>query len=205
MQRLAPVFEALAPGLDAAPRTSGLTGNPAPPSTAGCTAAATGWSLREDGAQRHRVRPAGGVRRGLNIIKSADIGSAKVQHAWMPRRRRCATRSTTTSTSTSPQVAECGVGSVIGSWLLDLTAAALHDDPTWRRSAGRSPTPAKVAGRASPRSRKVPALVLTASSLQSASLPVASAASPTRCNLPSASSSVDTTRRSPTGVMTSGK
>ena len=64
MQRLAPVFEALAPGLDAAPRTSGLTGNPSP--------AEYGWLHCGGNGAGHFVKMVhngieyahGGVRRG---------------------------------------------------------------------------------------------------------------------------------------------
>ena len=47
-------------------------------------------------------------------------------------------RNTTSSTSTSPAVAEVWRhGSVIGSWLLDLTAGALKTDPTLTQFGGR--------------------------------------------------------------------
>ena len=45
-------------------------------------------------------------------------------------------------------------GSVVESWLLDLTAAALHESPTSKASPGASPTRARGAGRRSPRSRR---------------------------------------------------
>ena len=65
VQRLDPIFATLAPGVDAAPRTPGRSGEPAaPPSTATCTAAERRRPLREDGPQRHRVRPHGRLRRG---------------------------------------------------------------------------------------------------------------------------------------------
>ena len=39
VERLAPLFKAIAPGVDAAERTPGREGEPAKPSTATCTAA----------------------------------------------------------------------------------------------------------------------------------------------------------------------
>ncbi len=57
--------------------------------------------LREDGAQRHRVRPDGRLRRGLQHPAPTPT-SARRRTSTTPRRRRCATPSTTSTTSTSP-------------------------------------------------------------------------------------------------------
>ena len=83
--------------------------------------------LREDGPQRHRVRPHGGLRRGpQHPAPRRTSGSGRAPPT--PRRRRCATRSTTSTTSTSRDIAEVWRrGSVVASWLLDLTAAALAE------------------------------------------------------------------------------
>ena len=57
---------------------------------------------------------------------------------WTPKRRLCVTRSVTAIRSTVAQVAEVWRrGSVIGSWLLDLTASALRQDPDLKKFAGR--------------------------------------------------------------------
>ena len=63
--RLAPLWDTIAPGFAAAERTAGPRGRPDP---GGARLAALrperGGPLRQDGPQRHRVRPDGGVRRG---------------------------------------------------------------------------------------------------------------------------------------------
>ena len=93
--------------------------------------------LREDGAQRHRVRADGGVRRRASTSCTTPTSA----HARTPptrRPRRCATPRRTSTTSTSRKVAEVWRrGSVVASWLLDLTAAALHESPTLDEFSGR--------------------------------------------------------------------
>ena len=91
---------------------------------------------------------------GLNVIANADIG--KREHEIDAE----------TTPLRDPQyypydidiadVAEVWRrGSVIASWLLDLTAAALHDVADARRSsAAASPTRARAAGRCTPRSTR---------------------------------------------------
>ena len=64
--------------------------------------------------------------------------SATRSARWTPRRRRCGTPSTTSTTSTSARSAELWRrGSVIASWLLDLTAHALLKDPQLSQFGGR--------------------------------------------------------------------
>ena len=65
VERLTPIFAALAPGIDAAARTPGRARR-AGERRAGLPALrpARRRPLRQDGPQRHRVRPDGGVRRG---------------------------------------------------------------------------------------------------------------------------------------------
>ena len=66
---------------------------------------------------------------GLNVLHHANAG-ALAAGALGRGRRRSTSRSTTSSTSTSPKVAEVWRrGSVVASWLLDLTAGALHGQP----------------------------------------------------------------------------
>ena len=56
----------------------------------------------------------------------------------MPRQPPCATPSTTSTTSICADIAEVWRrGSVIASWLLDLTAAALAEDSALAKFAGR--------------------------------------------------------------------
>ena len=74
---------------------------------------------------------------GLNVLAKANIGSRG------PRRRRRdgaarRTPSTTATTSTSPPITEVWRrGSVVASWLLDLTAEALAADPQLDGFAGK--------------------------------------------------------------------
>ena len=65
VDRLAPIFDTLAPGVDSAERTPGRERRP-DARGAGLAAlrAERRRALREDGAQRHRVRADGGLRRG---------------------------------------------------------------------------------------------------------------------------------------------
>lgn len=56
-----------------------------------------------------------------------------------------------------PEVAEVWRrGSVIGSWLLDLTAIALHESPELKEFSGRVSDSGRAAGRPSPRSTRGP-------------------------------------------------
>jgi 6-phosphogluconate dehydrogenase len=127
--RLEPIFDTLAPGVGAAERTPGRNGHPAPEER--------GWLHCGPSGAGHFVKMVhNGIEygimaayaEGLNVLSKADIGSerheadaetaplhdakyyqydidlSKVSEVW----RR---------------------GSVISSWLLDLTAEALADDP----------------------------------------------------------------------------
>jgi hypothetical protein len=78
--------------------------------------------LRQDGPQRHRVRPDAGLRRGLRHPAQQGLGTC-------PR--------TSASRSNLPDIAEVWRrGSVISSWLLDLSAAALLKDPQLETYSG---------------------------------------------------------------------
>ena len=126
------------PGVDAAPRTPGRDRR-ARAGRAGLPALRAGrrGPLREDGPQRHRVRAHGRLRRGL-------------EHP-APRQRRQAGRARRQDAETAPlrdpqyyrydiDVAEVAEvwrrGSVVASWLLDLTAAALAESPDLEEFAG---------------------------------------------------------------------
>jgi 6-phosphogluconate dehydrogenase len=137
VDRLAPLFASIAPGVDAAPRTPGRTGPP--------SAAEQGYLHCGPNGAGHFVKMVhNGIEygvmaayaEGLSILNSADAG----------------TRSREMDAETSPlenpqyyqfeidttEVAEVWRrGSVIGSWLLDLTAEALHDSPGLAEFEGR--------------------------------------------------------------------
>ena len=134
--RLEPIFGSIAPGIDSAPRTPGRTGEP--------SMAEHGYYHCGPNGAGHFVKMVhNGIEyglmaayaEGLNIIRNADAG----------------TRSRDADAETAPlehpdyyryeidttEVAEVWRrGSVIGSWLLDLTAQALHDSPTLEEFGG---------------------------------------------------------------------
>jgi len=92
-------------------------------------------TFRQDGAQRHRVCPHGGLRRGFQhprarqcrSERAADAETAPLSH---PERYQYDFDVT--------KVAELWRrGSVVASWLLDLTAVALLRDPTLSKFEGR--------------------------------------------------------------------
>src|SRR5262245_15980742 len=135
--RLEPVFEALAPGMDAAVRTPGRDGAAAPEEQ--------GWLHCGPVGAGHFVKMVhNGIEyglmqayaEGLNVLKHANIGL----HAQE------------TDAETTPlrdpdhykyeldvaAVAELWRrGSVVSSWLIDLTAQALHESPNLDDYAGR--------------------------------------------------------------------
>ena len=92
--------------------------------------------LREDGAQRHRVRDDGRVRRGLQHPAHANVG--KRDHAKDAETAPLRNPEHYQYDIDVPQVAEVWRrGSVVGSWLLDLTAKALVADPELSKFGGR--------------------------------------------------------------------
>jgi len=135
--RLDPIFSALAPGLDAAPRTPGLDGEP--------STAEKGYLHCGPGGAGHFVKMVhNGIEygimaaysEGLAILNDADIGqrdldkdaeTAPLQHPEFYK-----------FDIDIPAVAELWRrGSVVGSWLLDLTAQALVESPTLDDYNGR--------------------------------------------------------------------
>jgi len=137
VRRLDPVFRTLAPGVDAAPRTARRTGPPAP-SEHGylhCGPSGAGHFVKmvHNGIE-YGVMAA--YAEGLNILNHAGIGlSERDQDAeTAPLRHPEHFR----YELDVPQIAEVWRrGSVITSWLLDLTAAALVEDPALDGFAGR--------------------------------------------------------------------
>jgi 6-phosphogluconate dehydrogenase len=137
VDRLEPVLDDLAPGINAAERTPGREGDPAQPEK--------GWLHCGPSGAGHFVKMVhNGIEygimqayaEGLNVIQHANVGDTQQE----------------TDAETAPlrdpdhyrydidvaAVAEVWRrGSVISSWLLDLTAAALVDSPTLDGYAGR--------------------------------------------------------------------
>ncbi len=137
VNELAPVFDALAPGVDAAERTPGREGKP--------TSEERGWLHCGPSGAGHFVKMVhNGIEyglmaayaEGLNVLAKANIGSES--HA----------KDAETAPLTHPEYYRYDIdlsavselwrrGSVISSWLLDLTAQALHDDPQLSQFQGR--------------------------------------------------------------------
>jgi 6-phosphogluconate dehydrogenase len=137
VQRLDPIFKTLAPGVASAPRTPGATGTPSPAENGylhcGPNGAGHFVKMVHNGIE-YGVMAA--YAEGLNILKNANAG----------------TEHRTTDAETTPlrnpelyqyelnlpEVAEVWRrGSVIGSWLLDLTATALRQNHDLSNFEGR--------------------------------------------------------------------
>jgi 6-phosphogluconate dehydrogenase len=131
VQRLEPIFASLAPGVDTAPRTEGKTGDPSP--------AEQGYLHCGPNGAGHFVKMVhNGIEygimaayaEGLNVLQKANAGklqpteaSAEVTPLRQPEYYQFDVP--------VPDVAEVWRrGSVVASWLLDLTAHALSESPT---------------------------------------------------------------------------
>ncbi|WP_343576665.1 phosphogluconate dehydrogenase (NAD(+)-dependent, decarboxylating) [Mycobacterium sp.] len=132
-----PILSTVAPGVDAAPRTPGRDGEVAQPEKGylHCGPSGAGHFVKmvHNGIEYGMMAS---IAEGLNILRNADIGT-RVQ----------ADDAETAPLSNPeyyqynldiPDVAEVWRrGSVIGSWLLDLTAIALHESPDLDEFSGR--------------------------------------------------------------------
>ena len=135
--RLDPIFASLAPGVDSAPRTPGLTGDPSP--------AENGYLHCGPNGAGHFVKMVhNGIEygimaayaEGLNVLENADAGKTKRLN------------DAETAPLDQPEFYEFDLdipaisevwrrGSVVGSWLLDLTAAAFVESPELADFSGR--------------------------------------------------------------------
>jgi 6-phosphogluconate dehydrogenase len=137
VSRLEPIFAALAPGVDAAPRTPGREGDLAP-GEAGflhCGPSGAGHFVKmvHNGIEYGLMAA---YAEGLNILKNANAGAAQMEQdaETAPLEHPEAYR----YEIDVPAAAEVWRrGSVIGSWLLDLTAEALVDSPELDQFSGR--------------------------------------------------------------------
>jgi 6-phosphogluconate dehydrogenase len=137
VEHLDPIFKALAPGVGAAPRTPGTSGEP--------STAENGYLRCGSNGAGHFVKMVhNGIEygvmaafaEGLNIIRNANAGKTKqeVDAETTPLRHPELYQ----FDMNMVDVAEVWRrGSVIGSWLLDLTAAALRENPDLTDFAGR--------------------------------------------------------------------
>jgi 6-phosphogluconate dehydrogenase len=137
VSRLDPIFATLAPGVESAPRTPGRDGD-ATESEQGylhCGPSGAGHFVKmvHNGIE-YGVMAA--YAEGLNILKNANVGKAQQE------------ADAETAPLEDPQYYQYDIdlpevaevwrrGSVIGSWLLDLTAQALQESPDLSDYAGR--------------------------------------------------------------------
>ena len=137
VQHLSPIFEALAPGVDATSRTPGRdqVGGTAEKGYLHCGPSGAGHFVKmvHNGIE-YGIMAA--YAEGLNILHHANIGNhlqdidAETAPMSNPDFYKYELN--------LPDIAELWRrGSVIGSWLLDLTAAALLKDPTMSKFGGR--------------------------------------------------------------------
>ena len=128
VKHLDPIFKALAPGRGNIDRTPGRDklGGTAEEGYLHCGAVRR-RPLREDGAQRHRVRHHGRLRRRPQHSETRQRRQAALRKPT-PKPRRSATPSTIMYDFNLADVSEVWRrGSVIASWLLDLTAISFTE------------------------------------------------------------------------------
>ncbi|MFL5900158.1 MAG: phosphogluconate dehydrogenase (NAD(+)-dependent, decarboxylating) [Solirubrobacterales bacterium] len=135
--RLDPVFASLAPGVDSAERTPGRSGDVSPSENGylhcGPNGAGHFVKMVHNGIE-YGVMAA--YAEGLNILENANAG--KVQRAADAETAPMEQPEYYQYDINLPEVAEVWRrGSVIGSWLLDLTAASMQESPDLSDFAGR--------------------------------------------------------------------
>ena len=137
IRRLDPIFKSIAPGVAAAPRTSGRDGAPGPEEHGylHCGPVGAGHFVKmvHNGIEYGLMAA---YAEGLNILKHADVGL------------RSRTEDAETTPLRDPEAYQYHIdigkvaevwrrGSVVSSWLLDLTAAALAGDSELKQFSGR--------------------------------------------------------------------
>jgi 6-phosphogluconate dehydrogenase len=137
VSRLDPIFASLAPGVESAERTPGRSGD--------VSASENGYLHCGPNGAGHFVKMVhNGIEygvmaayaEGLNILKNADAG--KVQREADAETAPMEQPEYYQYDLDLPEVAEVWRrGSVIGSWLLDLTAASMQESPDLADFAGR--------------------------------------------------------------------
>jgi 6-phosphogluconate dehydrogenase len=137
VDRLGPIFATIAPGVGSAPRTAGRTGDPDPAEhgflRCGPNGAGHFVKMVHNGIEYGMMAS---LAEGLNILHNANAG------------KRVAEADAETAPMAEPEFYQFDIdtaavaevwrrGSVIESWLLDLTAAALVHSPDLEEFAGR--------------------------------------------------------------------
>lgn len=130
VERLTPLFRTLAPGIEAAVRTAGKTGEPLP--------GEEGWLHCGPVGAGHFVKMVhNGIEYGLMAAYAEGFNLLKAANAGVPGTPAFEAQ---TAPMSNPEYYQYHLkvdeiaevwrrGSVIGSWLLDLTADALHTSP----------------------------------------------------------------------------
>jgi 6-phosphogluconate dehydrogenase len=133
-----PLFSVIAPGVDSAPRTPGREGEVAQPEQGylHCGPSGAGHFVKmvHNGIEYGMMAS---LAEGLNILRNADVGKRIIEAG-----------DAETAPLSNPEcyqynfdiadVAEVWRrGSVVGSWLLDLTAIALRESPDLKEFSGR--------------------------------------------------------------------
>jgi 6-phosphogluconate dehydrogenase len=137
VERLDPFFSALAPGVESAERTPGRDGDPTPAEQGylHCGPVGAGHFVKmvHNGIEYGMMAA---YAEGLNILERADVGKQMQDH------------DAETTPLREPEAYQYDLpiadiaevwrrGSVIASWLLDLTAHALSEDPALSQFSGR--------------------------------------------------------------------
>ena len=138
VERLDPIFSAIAPGVDAAPRTEGREGEP--------STAEQGYLHCGPNGAGHFVKMVhNGIEygimaayaEGLAILDKADLGSSEAAGADAETTPLANPEYYRYDIDTAAVAEVWRRGSVVASWLLDLTAHALSLDPGLSGFAGR--------------------------------------------------------------------
>ena len=203
--RSTPIFAALAPGPRRRRRTPGREARRHRRARLPALRADRRRPLRQDGPQRHRVRPDGRLRRGPQHPAPRQRRQARARRST-PRRRRCATRVLPATTSTSPRSPSCGGGAAWSAHGCSTSPPqALLEDPELGGvlgpgiRLGRGPLDGRGRdrrGRPGPRAQRRPVRALRA--------PGARPTSPRRCCQPCATSSAATWSSRPVSDRGSG-
>jgi 6-phosphogluconate dehydrogenase len=134
---LGPLFATIAPGVDAAERTPGRSGDPSP--------VEQGWLHCGPNGAGHFVKMVhNGIEYGIMAAFAEGLGILRRANAGKEEREADAETAPLANPEfyqydiDIPAVAEVWRrGSVVSSWLLDLTASALHRDPELAGFSGR--------------------------------------------------------------------
>jgi 6-phosphogluconate dehydrogenase len=138
VQMLDPIFRSLAPGLGIAERTPGRTGDPASAELGylHCGPAGAGHFVKmvHNGIE-YGIMAA--YSEGLNVLHHANIGKAAQEHDAETAPISDAQRYYSYDFDMAAVAEVWRRGSVIASWLLDLTATALVESPDLTEFSGR--------------------------------------------------------------------